>query len=94
MALVAFVSQAMAQAPKATPKAAAPVKILALGTSLTQGYGLPPGTEIPVQLQAALKANEPKQAEPVLTWMKATGYTDPVLKALATELQTRLGTSR
>lgn len=33
-----------------------PVKILALGTSLTQGYGLPPGTEIPVQLQAALKS--------------------------------------
>ena len=32
-----------------------PVKILALGTSLTQGYGLPPGTEFPVQLQAALK---------------------------------------
>ena len=34
---------------------AAPVKILALGTSLTQGYGLPPGTEFPVQLQAALR---------------------------------------
>ncbi len=37
------------------PAAAAPVKILALGSSLTQGYGLPPGTEFPVQLQAALK---------------------------------------
>jgi acyl-CoA thioesterase-1 len=35
--------------------AAEPVKILALGTSLTQGYGLPPGTEFTVQLQAALK---------------------------------------
>ncbi|HJT43198.1 MAG TPA: arylesterase [Rhizomicrobium sp.] len=35
--------------------AAAPVKILALGTSLAQGYGLPPGTEFTVQLQAALK---------------------------------------
>jgi len=34
---------------------AAPIKILALGTSLTQGYGLPPGTEFTVQLQAALK---------------------------------------
>src|SRR6266702_4867895 len=34
---------------------AAPVKILALGTSLTQGYGLPPGTEFTVQLQTALK---------------------------------------
>ncbi len=30
-------------------------KILAMGTSLTQGYGLPPGTEFTVQLQAALK---------------------------------------
>jgi acyl-CoA thioesterase-1 len=35
--------------------AARPVRILALGTSLTQGYGLPPGTEFTVQLQAALK---------------------------------------
>jgi acyl-CoA thioesterase-1 len=34
---------------------AAPIKILALGTSLTQGYGLPPGTEIPAVLQAELK---------------------------------------
>src|SRR6476659_715518 len=34
---------------------AAPVKILALGSSLTQGYGLPPGTEFTVQLQAALR---------------------------------------
>lgn len=37
------------------PAHAAPVRILALGSSLTQGYGLPPGTEFPVQLQAALK---------------------------------------
>jgi acyl-CoA thioesterase-1 len=35
--------------------AAAPVKILALGSSLTQGYGLPPGTEFPAVLQARLK---------------------------------------
>jgi acyl-CoA thioesterase-1 len=34
---------------------AAPLKILALGTSITQGYGLPPGTDFTVQLQAALK---------------------------------------
>ena len=40
----------------AGPAAAAPVHILALGSSLTQGYGLPPGTEFTVQLQAALKA--------------------------------------
>ena len=39
----------------AGPACAEPVKILALGTSLTQGYGLPPGTEFTVQLQAALK---------------------------------------
>src|SRR3954470_7799926 len=39
----------------AGPVLARPVKILALGTSLTQGYGLPPGTEFTVQLQAALK---------------------------------------
>ncbi len=39
----------------AGPAMAAPVKILAFGTSLTQGYGLPPGTEFTVQLQAALK---------------------------------------
>jgi acyl-CoA thioesterase-1 len=40
----------------ADPAIARPVRILALGTSLTQGYGLPPGTEFTVQLQAALKA--------------------------------------
>src|ERR1700744_4370364 len=41
----------------ALPVAAKPVKILALGSSLTQGYGLPPGMEFTVQLQAALKAS-------------------------------------
>jgi acyl-CoA thioesterase-1 len=40
----------------ATPAMAAPIKILAMGTSLTQGYGLPPGTEIPAVLQARLKS--------------------------------------
>lgn len=39
-----------------SPAWAKPVRLLALGTSLTQGYGLPPGTEFTVQLQAALKA--------------------------------------
>src|SRR6201999_2523954 len=38
------------------PAAAAPIKILALGTSLTQGYGLPPGTEFTTVLQDRLKA--------------------------------------
>ncbi|HEX3808799.1 MAG TPA: arylesterase [Rhizomicrobium sp.] len=39
-----------------TPAIAAPIKILALGDSVMQGFGLPPGTEIPVVLQARLKA--------------------------------------
>ncbi len=34
---------------------AAPVKILALGTSLTQGYGLPPGTELTALLTEKFK---------------------------------------
>jgi acyl-CoA thioesterase-1 len=37
------------------PAASAPMKILALGTSLTQGYGLPPGTEFTTVLQEKLK---------------------------------------
>jgi acyl-CoA thioesterase-1 len=41
----------------AAPVDAQPLRILALGTSLTQGYGLPPGTEFTTQLEAALKAN-------------------------------------
>jgi acyl-CoA thioesterase-1 len=40
----------------ASPAQARTLRILALGTSLTQGYGLPPGTEFTTQLQAALKA--------------------------------------
>lgn len=40
----------------AMPAAAAPIKILALGTSLTQGLGLPPGTELTALLEARLKA--------------------------------------
>jgi acyl-CoA thioesterase-1 len=39
----------------ASTASAAPIRILMLGTSLTQGYGLPPGTEIPALLQAKLK---------------------------------------
>jgi len=38
------------------PVSAAPIKILAFGTSLTQGYGLPPGTEYTTVLQEKLKA--------------------------------------
>ncbi len=36
--------------------AAKPIKIVAIGTSLTQGYNLPPGTEFTTVLQAQLKA--------------------------------------
>jgi acyl-CoA thioesterase-1 len=39
----------------AAPAEARVLHILALGSSLTQGYGLPPGTEFTTQLQAALK---------------------------------------
>jgi len=38
------------------PACATPIKILAFGTSLTQGYGLPPGTEYTTVLQEKLKA--------------------------------------
>jgi len=41
----------------ATPAFAAPVKILALGTSLTQGYGVPPGLDFTAVLQMRLKAS-------------------------------------
>jgi acyl-CoA thioesterase-1 len=40
-----------------TPAAAAPIKILALGTSLTQGYGVPPGFDFTVVLESRLKAS-------------------------------------
>ena len=38
------------------PACAAPLKILAFGTSLTQGFGVPPGMELPAVLQAKLDA--------------------------------------
>src|SRR5258706_3188767 len=34
-----------------------PIRILALGTSLTQGYGLPPGTDMPTLLENRLRAD-------------------------------------
>lgn len=53
--LVAIIAVSVLMVPAKPAGAARPVKILALGTSLTQGYGLPPGTEFTVQLQIALK---------------------------------------
>src|ERR1700741_3101373 len=41
-------------APRANP-AAKPVKLLVLGDSLIQGYGLAPGQDFPAQLERALK---------------------------------------
>jgi acyl-CoA thioesterase-1 len=43
-------------APFAPAMPARPIRIVSLGTSLTQGYGLPPGTELTALLQAKLKA--------------------------------------
>ena len=52
----AALAVAAALAVQVLPAASAPIKILALGTSLTQGYGLPPGTEFTAVLQEKLKA--------------------------------------
>ena len=52
--VAAFLTALLLAGPAAV---AAPVRILALGTSLTQGYGLPPGTEFTTVLQNALKKN-------------------------------------
>jgi acyl-CoA thioesterase-1 len=41
----------------ATAATAAPVKILALGTSLTEGFGVPPGLDFTAVLEARLKAD-------------------------------------
>ena len=40
-----------------TASHAAPARILALGTSLTQGFGVPPGYDLTAVLQARLKAS-------------------------------------
>lgn len=44
-------------------------------------------------VEAALKLKQPKAAEPVLDWMARTGYTDPALARLATQLKAALGRS-
>jgi len=56
-AVLAVTAALTAWAPPAAPAPTkAPMKILAMGTSLTQGYGLPPGTEFTAVLQDKLKA--------------------------------------
>ena len=47
---------ALATLVNAKAAAQSPLVLLALGDSLTAGYGLPPGDAFPVQLEAALKA--------------------------------------
>ena len=46
----------VAQTASAAQPLKMPIKILAFGTSLTQGYNLPPGTEFTVVMQQKLKA--------------------------------------
>lgn len=50
-------------------------------------------TDAALLVEAALKENQPKLAEPVLAWMSRTGYSDPVLEPLARQLKARLGRS-
>jgi acyl-CoA thioesterase-1 len=52
LALMPFAAPALAQ-----PSGGKPVKIVALGDSLTAGYGLPASAAFPVRLAAALKAS-------------------------------------
>lgn len=54
--LTALLLSSLLALPADAAQSAAPIKILALGTSLTQGYGLPPGTELTALLEARLKA--------------------------------------
>lgn len=55
--LAAAILALLAALPLAGPAAfaAEPIRIVALGDSLTAGYGLPPGDAFPVRLEAALK---------------------------------------
>lgn len=42
-------------------------------------------------VEAALRQQQPEAARPVLDWVAATGYTDPVLQPLLVQLRQRLG---
>ena len=37
-------------------------------------------------LRAALAAKQPAAAQPVIDWLKASGYEDPVMQRLAAQL--------
>ncbi|MBT9291052.1 arylesterase [Prosthecodimorpha staleyi] len=56
LASLATLGQAATGPGWAAAPAARTVRIVALGDSLTAGYGLPPGDAFPVRLEAALKA--------------------------------------
>lgn len=56
LALAAFATLAATWLAAAPTAAAEPVRIVALGDSLTAGYGLPPGSGFPTKLEAALAA--------------------------------------
>lgn len=56
VALTAALAIACIGAPAAAAPAERPVKIVALGDSLTSGYGLPAGSAFPAKLQKALQA--------------------------------------
>ena len=53
MMMAADLARSAAQMPQPS---AQPVRVLAFGDSLTQGYGVPPGTEFPARLERALDA--------------------------------------
>ena len=52
----AMIADSAVNAAQVQPGVGQPLRILAIGDSLTQGYGLPPGTEFPARLERALKA--------------------------------------
>ena len=53
MMMAADLARSAAQMPQTS---AQPVRVLAFGDSLTQGYGVPPGTDFPARLERALDA--------------------------------------
>ena len=54
--LAAILAPAILASDLARSAAQEPVRLLAFGDSLTQGYGVPPGTEFPARLEKALNA--------------------------------------
>ena len=54
--LAAILAPAILASDLAVSAAQQPLRILAFGDSLTQGYGVPPGTEFPARLEKALNA--------------------------------------